>query len=150
MTDIASLAIPGFGTYFQISNGDSPETFAVLGEVKDVSGIGVTHLNEDVTHQASPAGFMEKIALGLKENKPFNLEMNFTGGDYAAQKTIIQTEALSKTKKNYKISWPDAAQTSVIFSANISDVTIDAPLKGAAKATIQVTPSGGNTWAEAA
>lgn len=143
--NVASQANSGFRCYFQISNGDSPETFRTLSEVIDVPGTSESQFIEEVTHMGSPNGNVEKIALGLSEQAPFTLPMNFVA-DNTDQILLLRTRIREKVQRNYRIVFTDANQTHVTFNAFVSNFEINHMQKSKADLSIEFTPTGGYTW----
>jgi len=143
--NLKSRANSGFSCYFQIGDGDSPEGFTTLAEVVDVPGISESQFIEEVTHMASPNGKVEKIAIGLSEQAPFTLPMNFVADD-ANQVILIQQKINERTQSNYRVIFTDALQTYVTFSAFVSNFEINHTQKSKADLSIEFTPTGGYAW----
>lgn len=145
VVNVKSRANSGFRCYFQIGNGDSPETFRTLAEVVDVPGVSESQFIEEVTHMASPNGKVEKIALGLSEQAPFTLPMNFVA-DNTDQILLLQTRITERTQRNYRIVFTDDQQTYVTFNAFVSNFEINHTQKSKADLSVEFTPTGGYAW----
>lgn len=143
-----SNARPGFGVQFQISNGDSPETFDPMAEITDVPGVGTTHRTDEVTHMSSPGGWAEYIGLGVKEGKSFTLALNFVADD-ADQILLYRTRLESGVKANYRIQFTDVSNTTLTFEAIITDSDIGHARDSKADLSITVQPSGPYAWGTA-
>lgn len=140
-----SRANPGFGVEFRMGTGASPETFPALMEIADLPGFGTSHRTDEVTHMGSPDGWVEHIALGIKEGKAFTLALNFVA-DNADQKKLFRQRVEDGTKWNYQIQFTDEEDTTVTFEAIINDVDISHPRDAKADINVSVLPSGGYAW----
>jgi len=55
----------GLGTLLKIGDGDTPEVFAAIAEVKDITGPGLAREFAEFTHQQSEGGYREYNSLSL-------------------------------------------------------------------------------------
>lgn len=140
----ASNANPGFGVEFRIGDGASSETFTAIAEVLAVNGVGVTHRTSEVTHMGSTGGWAEHLALGVKEGKPFTLNVNFVFDD--TNQAALLTACQNGTKGNYQIGFTDDAGSNVTFAAIINDLDWNHDRDSQAQGTISVLPSGAHTF----
>lgn len=140
----ASNAVPGFGVEFRVGDGASSETFIAVADVTGVSGLGISHRTAEVTHMASPSGWAEHIALGVKEGKPFTLNLNFVADD--SEHTSLRTAVENGTKGNYQIGFTDDSDSNLTFAAILQDLDINHDRDSQVVGTIQVLPSGVHTW----
>lgn len=100
---MATSAIIGLGTKFQIGNGATPEVFTDLAEVTSIAQPGVTVETQDATHMLSPEGYREFIG-GLKDAGEASVTVNHIPGGTAE----VALKAALATTKNYRIAFPGA------------------------------------------
>lgn len=124
--------------------------YVAIGEIQDISGIGLTKEMIDATHQGSTDGFREKIA-GLIESKPFTvtlqLDYDLAATGNAANHDTLIVLGNSRTASKARIRFVASGPNVVYDPAHLSELTIDAPLGDKVMATLTITPSGKGTWA---
>jgi len=124
--------------------------YVSIGEILDISGIGVSKEMIDTTHQASTDAFREKIA-GLLESKPFTVTLQLdydlaasgNASNHDTLRVLVDSRTASKARVRFVASGPNV----VYDPAHLSELTIDAPLGDKVMATLTITPSGKGTWA---
>ncbi|MFA5162091.1 MAG: phage tail tube protein [Elusimicrobiales bacterium] len=133
-----SEAISGFGTKLKMGDGASPEVFSDIAAVSKVGGPGVSLDTIDVTADDSPGGYKE-YAAGLLDAGEIKLELNFLPAN--ASQTGLLTALTSRAAKNFKLVFPDTANTTWSFSAFVTNFEPDAPVDGklAASVTLKIT-----------
>lgn len=120
--------------------GDAYSDWAL--EIVDVTVPGFSRAALGVTHHASPDGWGEVIMSGVKQQKPFTLEVNWI----VSATGTIKTELEASSMVHWKFEFPDGS--SVITKAGISDFAPGAaPVDGKFGATLEFTPTGEPTWA---
>lgn len=72
MTQVKS----SFGTFLQVGDGGSPESFTTIAEVGDISGPAVSRDTEEVTNHSSPNGYEEFITT-IKRSGEVTFPINF-------------------------------------------------------------------------
>ena len=133
-----SEAISGFGTKLKMGDGASPEVFSDIAAVSKVGGPGVSLDTIDVTADDSPGGYKE-YAAGLLDAGEIKLELNFLPAN--ASQAGLLTALTSRAAKNFKLVFPDTANTTWSFSAFVTNFEPDAPVDGklAASVTLKIT-----------
>ena len=129
----------GFGVVFKITIS------AVLTAVTRIEDIDFPEqekvLDEFVAHD-SPSGYMERIATGVRDLKPFRMTIMWddTQATHAAVRTAFDSDAaLAMT-----ISDPDGQET-LAFDGHVNKVGRIAKTKNAYRATVEVSPTGAPT-----
>jgi len=134
-------AIAAFGTLLKIGDAATPEVFTTIAEVTDIGGITLSTATEDATNHSSAGGFEEKIPTTLAVG-PVKFGINFvpTGPTHSYSTGLIK-DWVNKTKRNFKLVFPDTGATTWSFAAYVTNVDIKAPVKGklAADITLDVT-----------
>src|SRR2546430_11415118 len=92
----------GFGTTLQRGDGASPENFAPVAEIRDVSGLGFKMPTKPVTSSTDAANKAEtKIPLGFVQYEQPKFKINFIPTN-ASQKAVLN-DIVTVTKRNYKV-----------------------------------------------
>ncbi|TXH19321.1 MAG: outer capsid protein Hoc [Hyphomicrobiaceae bacterium] len=134
----ATEGTSGFGTLLKRGNGATVEVFTTVAEVKSISGPGLSMETIDATHMESPNAFRELLP-SFKNAGEVTLEMNFLPAN-ANQQGLI-TDFQNRTKRNWKLVFPDTATTTWSFSGYITGFSPSAAVDSilTASATIAVT-----------
>ncbi len=137
---MATRAKRSYGTYLQKGNGASPEVFATIAEVKDISGPSGRRLSEDVTNMDSPGAWAEHV--------PTTLE----AGDVTFQLNLLQDEAThtqlraaleAGTVINWRILFPPQPATKrCVFAAFVQEIGQEFPVKGAMMQPLSIKITG--------
>jgi hypothetical protein len=119
----------------------TPGTYADYGwEITAINGVGFSRTAVGATHMQSANGYDEFI-FGLKQQKPFTVEINLVPSGIGALQTIVEGAA-----GNWQMLFPD--NSTVTFAAGITDFSVGAMTpEGKLSATIGFQPSGKPTWA---
>ncbi len=134
----ASAAIAAFSMTFGVGDAASPEVFTALGEVITVTPPNIQIGSIDTTHHTSPSGVREFIA-GLQDNGEVQVTLNYIPSTTASTAAVV-IAALNRTKKNYKITYPNSKYHT--FAAVYLGMSIDAPMDGKITATLRFKVSG--------
>lgn len=129
----------GYGTLFKSGNGASPEVFATLAEVTNVTPPGFSRDTHDATHEESPEAWREFIA-GLKDGGEISLEMNFIPGGSSSAAMVAELNLNGpQATINRQIVFPDGSYfaCAAILTAWEPDAPIDDKMTGSA--TYKVT-----------
>ena len=138
----ATAAISSFGTLLKIGDGASPETFATIAEVKDVSGPALNSRTTEVTSHGSPHAVVEKI-ITLLEIGSITFDVNWVPSGVTHLQLIADWYA--RTKRNFQILFPDAGTFTILFPAAIS-FEPSAPVEGALGASVTLEVLGDITY----
>ncbi len=140
-------ALSAFGTLLKIGDGGSPETFTTIAEVKALNPPKLHLDTEEVTSHGSTAGWKEKVAT-LLEAGPVKFTVNFIPADAThSYATGLIHDMVTRTKRNFKVVFPDAGSTTWTFAAFVSDVDISADADGVLEADIELDLTGQPTLA---
>ena len=92
----------------------------------------------DITSHTAAGGWKE-YAGGLLDGGEVKLELNFLPANTSQH--LLTTAMSARTKKNFKIEFPDTAHTTWTFSAFVTNFEPSAPVDGklSASATLKIT-----------
>lgn len=138
----ATVGTTGFGTLFKRGNGSTVETFTTVAEVRSISGPSLSLETVDATHMESPTGFRE-ILPTFKSGGEVTLEVNFLPA--TASQTGIKTDFDNKTKRNWRIVFPDTGTTEWRFAGYVTGFSPNATVDGMLSASITITVTAGIT-----
>lgn len=136
-------ALSGFGTLLKIGDGGTPtENFTTIAEVTDITAPGLTMDVIDVTSHDSPDALREKIA-GLKDLGECTFTINYipTHATHNATTGLIR-DWKNRTKRNFKLVFPDAGATTWSFSGFVTNFQPSAPVDDKLTADVTITLSG--------
>lgn len=103
MTD-RTQAMIGHGTLFQTGDDASPQTFATLAEVTNITPPSIARDAVEATHMQSPEKWREFIA-GLKDGGELAVELNYVKTSAAT----MMAEFDSDVVKDRRITFPDGS-----------------------------------------
>lgn len=136
---MATQAIPAQGTLLQLDDGAG--NYTTIAEVKDIRGPGFTTNFTDVTSHDSPDYTREFIS-GLRDPGEVTFSVNFvpTNPTHNLSAGLMSLQQ-NRTKRNYKLIFPDVSTTTWTFAAYVSRFEPGAPVDGAltADVTLRVT-----------
>lgn len=142
-----SNAIPAYGTFLRIGDGGAPENFTTIAEVKQIQGLQMSAKIDDVTTHSTNTPWREKLAT-LLDGGTVVFDINFilteptqsfTGG--------LLRDFTNRTKRNFKLIFPNAGSTTWAFSAYIQDFKPTMAVDGILSAAITLAVSGQPTLA---
>lgn len=130
--------ISAFGTTLKIGDGATPEVFSAIAEVTNVGGPGMSMDTVDITSHGSAGGWKE-YAGGLLDGGEIKLELNFLPGNTSQQS--LSTALSARSKKNFKLVFPDTPATTWSFAAFVTNFEPSAPVDGklGASVTLKIT-----------
>lgn len=135
------MGISSFGTLLKIGDGGGTEVFTTIAEVLDISGPGLALNTEESTSHSSPGGWKESVATILEAGE-VSFEINYLPGNatHNASTGLIR-DMVGRIKRNFKVVFPDVAQTTWSFAAFVTGFEPDAPVQGklGAKITLEIT-----------
>ena len=109
----ATIGTSGFGTLLKAGNGATSEVFTSIAEVKTISGPKITLEMLEATHMESPSGFREWLP-SFKDGGEVTFGVNFLPASTSHK--AITTDMAARTKRNFKVVWPNTAPTTWSFS----------------------------------
>ncbi|WP_109994948.1 phage tail tube protein [Salinisphaera sp. LB1] len=134
-------------------------TQGIILEISDASGTGTYSKVAEVTGFDGPNGstnvidatsldsqFAEKIG-GLRDSGQVSVDLNFVPGDTSQQ--AVRDAYGDAEKRDFRITLTDVDQTTIEFSALVTEFSISASAddKVTASTTLEIT--GGLTWGNA-
>lgn len=132
---VATLAIIGYGTVFQTSDGNSPATWTALAEVR---ALGVPPLTRDVIdagHESAPDEW-RAVLTGLKTAGEISVECNF----YKTTYQTLMNELSTTVIKSRRIIFPGG--TYLAFDAYLVGLETAAATGDIITAVAKFRPSG--------
>lgn len=142
----ASNASAGFGVQLQVDDGNG--TFSTVAEVTDLSGPGLSMETADVTHHQSPGDWEEHVGTILRSGE-VSATINYlpTDSTHDASAGLLSLME-GKTKRDYKIIWPDSSSTTwTLSTCLVTGFEPAAPTDGQLSAEVTLKPSGQPTLA---
>ena len=140
-----SKAMIGYNSQYEISNGDEPETWQIIGEAFNITPGEETTDRIDVTHYKSPDRRREFVA-GLIDPGEATFEINWIPGNDTDE--FIRDLRTAGTTRTHRITFPNGVTVS--FDAIILSYSKAIPMDDKMTATITVAVSGAETWGTAA
>jgi hypothetical protein len=138
----------GLGTLLKIGDGESPETFAAIAEVKDITGPGLSREFAEFTHQQSANGYREYKPT-FKNSGDVTFKVNFIPDDttqgFAAAGGLIK-DYEDGTLRSFELLFPDVGATKASFSAYVANLQPTAPLAAALEMNVTLRITGAVTW----
>jgi predicted secreted protein len=139
-------ATSGFGTLLKRGDAGSPEVFATIAEVKNITALNLTIETLDATSHSSTGGYREWLP-SFKDAGEITAEMNFVPGDPAQNPdTGLISDFDNRTLKNFRLVFPDIAATTVQVAAYVTGFQINAPIDGILSANLTLRVTGAPTW----
>lgn len=142
-----SSAKSSFGTLLKIGDGGGTEVFTTIAEVKDISGPELSLNVADVTNHSSTGGWKEKLGTIL-DGGTVKFDVNFipTAATQGVSSGLL-LDLGNRTKRNFKIVFPDGSNTTWTVSALVVAFTPASPVDGAMTASITLDITGQPTIA---
>jgi predicted secreted protein len=141
------MATAGFGTLLKIGDGGGTEVFTTIAEVSNISGPGLSLDTTDVTTHSSSGAWKEKVATLLDGGDvTFDIFFAPTGATHSQTSGLLK-DMKNRTKRNFKLVFPNAGATEWIFPAYVAAFNIEAPIDGALAASVTLTIAGAPTLA---
>jgi predicted secreted protein len=142
---MATQAIFALGTLLKIGDGGGPETFTTIAEVMSISGPGLTSDTIDVTSHSSTGGFREFI-MGLSDGGEvtFTINYNPTQATHNATTGLLR-DYINRTRRNFKIVFPDGSSTTWSFTGVVTGFSMSAPTDAQLSADVTIKVSGAPT-----
>lgn len=142
-----SAAVNAFGTLLKIGDGGGGEVFTTIAEVQNISGPSLSLEMIDVTNHSSTAGWKERIG-GLLDGGEVTFDINFqpTASTHNYSAGLVK-DMVNRTRRNFKIVFPDGSSTTWTFSALVSKFQSKAPVNGQLSASVSLMITGQPTLA---
>ncbi len=144
---MASAALSAFGTLLKIGNGASPEVFATVAELRTISGPKLTADTIDVTTHNTPTPFRRYIA-GLLDGGEVTFDINFIPTETThSYSTGLLGDMVNRVRRNFKIVWPDLAQTTWLLPTVITGFETSSDPADVLQASVTLKVAGPPTFA---
>jgi predicted secreted protein len=133
-----SNAVAAYGTLIKRGDGGAPEVFTTIAEVKSISGPNMSSDVIDVTtHSSASSGpWREKIA-SLIDPGELSFDINLIPADTAH--INLRNDFVNRTKRNFKIVFPDVGATTWTIEGIITSYEVEAPTDDVLSASITIT-----------
>lgn len=143
-----SNAVFGQGTLLQIGDGGSPtETFTTIAEVTEISGPSLALDVIDVTSHDSTGGWREKIG-GLLDGGEVTFTINYLPSNATHNATTgLLRDLKNRTKRNFKLVFPDAGSSTWSFTALVTSFEPSEPIDDRLTADVTLSITGQPTLA---
>ena len=142
---MATVAVSSHGTLLKIGDGAGSETFTTIGEVMDISGVGISVRNTEVTSHDS-SGWAEFIST-IREIGEVTFTINFNNVATQGFSGGLYLDALNRTKRNFQIVIPTTSSKTGSFAALVQEFKLDTPVDGAITASLTLKGTGAIAWA---
>lgn len=143
----ATGAIAAIGTLLKRGDGGSPEAFTTVLEVMKLKAPQIKIDVVDVTNDDSPGAWEEKIPTILRSGE-VTFTVNYQPASTSHNATAgILADVSAKTKRNWKIVFPNSGATTWSFSAYVTGFQPDADESKQLTADITLTITGQPTLA---
>lgn len=130
-------AFIGYGSKFEVGDGDSPEVFTELSEVTDITLPSETVETVDVTHMQSPDRRREYIA-GLSDTGEATISMAFIPGSDGD--VLLRSMAGTGDVVSCRVTFPN--QATWTFQGFLTGYTPTLPLADKATADVSFKVTG--------
>lgn len=131
-------AIGSHGTLLKIGDGGAPEQFTTIAEVTNISGPSLSMDTVDVTSHDSP-NYHEEVIAGIKRAGEVTFSINFVPTHATHNpSTGLLRDWVNRTRRNFKLVFPDAGATTWEFAAFVTGFQPTAPA-GSERLTADVT-----------
>jgi len=135
-----SQAMIGLGTLIKYDQGEG--SFVDIAEVHSISGPNITAEIIDCTHMDSPNGY-EELLPGIKTGGEVTIEVGYIPDNTTHQ--ALKTKMDNRELTDFKIVFPNTAETEMTFSAYITGLSIDVSVKELLGGTFTLRISGAVT-----
>ena len=137
-----SSGINAFGTLLKIGDGGGSEVFTTVAEVTSISGPALSLAMIEVTNHSSTSGWIERIG-GLLDGGEVGFDLNFvpTAPTHSYSAGLVK-DMVNRTKRNFKIVFPDAGTTTWTFTGLVSKFQPKAPINAQLSASVSVMITG--------
>ncbi|MFA5388066.1 MAG: phage tail tube protein [Candidatus Paceibacterota bacterium] len=143
----ATQGSTGFGTLIKIGNGQSPETFNAIAEVKDINGPNMSQEFAEFTHQQSPSGFREYKPT-FKNSGDITFKCNFLPDDTTQgfSTSGLLKDFADQTLRNFQLLFPDTGATLASFNAYVANIGPTSPMANALELNVTLRITGAVAW----
>lgn len=133
----------GRGTKLLRSDGQDPENFEAIAEIKEFPDIVLMKETFDDTTFDSEGDY-EEVGSGRKKMEPLDLKVKYNKDAAVAAK--VRADYDTDKKVRYRIEWPDEQQTTLTFDCIVTKIVISSPEQESVTESFTFTPSGKPVW----
>jgi hypothetical protein len=120
----------GLGTLLKIGDGATPEVFAAIAEVKDITGPGLTRDFAEFTHQQSSGGYREyKPTFKNSGDVTFKCHFLPDNETQGFSTTGLLKDYEDGELSNFELLFPDPGATKAAFAAYVANIQPTAPVR---------------------
>ena len=142
---MATGALASYRTLLKLGDGATPEIFATIAEVLDISGPALTLNVEDATSHDSTDGWAESIGTILEAGDvTFDVQFVPTGATHSYVTGLIK-DMVNRTLRNFQLVFPDA--TTWVLPAFVTGFNPSNTVRGKSTASVSLHVSGKPTLA---
>jgi hypothetical protein len=131
----------GSGTVLSRGDAASPEVFTGVADVVSIAGPAITKDEIEVTALDSSA---KEFIGALDDPGEITMELNWNPQD--SEHINLRTDAEGSVVRNYRVIWSDVSSTTVTFSAEVMEFTLNTEANDAVKASVRMKISGALIW----
>ena len=132
----------GFGTLLSAGDGTSSETFTNIAEVRTINGPGLNLEIVEATHMESPGNSREYLPTFI-EGGEVTFDVSFLPNTSA--QTVITTDLQARTKRNFRLTFPNSAANRWSFAGFYTGFTPSAEIDGMLSASVTIKVTGAVT-----
>ena len=141
------MATAGFGALLKIGDGGGTEAFTTIAEVSNISGPNLKLDTTEVTSHSSSGAWRERIATLLDGGDvTFDIFFSPVGATHSQTSGLLK-DMKNRTKRNFKLVFPNTGATEWIFPAYVGSFQPGMPVDGALTASLTLTIAGAPTLA---
>jgi len=138
----ASKAWWAYGSQFKMGDGETPETFTAVAEIKDIDGPSITRASIDVTNQDSDDGWREHIS-GWRDGDTVTITANWLPNDATQDgDTGMFSHFNDDNNHNYQIVTPTAVGITISFAGHITSIPLSLPMEEHGQVEFEIKISG--------
>jgi hypothetical protein len=135
---MSSQALEAQGMELRIGNGNSPETFAAIPEIKTFSGPGGSAAVIDVTDLSSPA---KEKRMGLADEGQLSFTINYIPSNQ--QHTDLRDARATRVETNFEMVFTDDSPSTVwSFSGFVTGFAVSGAVDGVVEANVTIEITG--------
>jgi len=137
-----SRSIFGLGTQLRVGDGQNPENFTHIAEVRSISGPTLTSDILDVTSHESQGGIREFKA-GLIDPGELTFMIAFQPGEPTHDaKAGLQSDLLNRTVRNFELVFPPPIGFTWGFQGIVTGLPVNFPIDEVITADVTVKVTG--------
>ncbi|MFO7905800.1 MAG: phage tail tube protein [Pirellulaceae bacterium] len=137
---MSSNALDAQGIELKIGDGEDPEEFTVIPEIKTFSGPGGSATVIDVTDLQSAA---KEKRMGLQDEGQLTFDINYIPAD--TEHAALRTARADQAETNFEMVFTDDPETTWAFSAFVTGFSVSGGVDGVVEASVTLEITGAIT-----